>query len=153
MRIPPEPAVLAGKYRPDIMLVMRIFLIGLLTCLLPLLASCPGSIAMPLPEGSGQGKYIGQFLDDTGTAVLGTFEMEIEDTGAMEGDGRLNNRDVELVGFYDGDTLQGWISDDLTGRSGEFDGYLEGNNMLGSFELEGPDGSPIEGFWDAGPDN
>ena len=128
-------------------------LISLLAVCSALLGGCPGSIAMPLPDGSGQGEYIGQFLDDTGTLVLGSFEMEIADTGAMEGDGKLNNRDVELVGFFDGDTLQAWVSDDLTGRSGEFDGVPEGNNFLGSFEIQGPDGDQIEGFWDALPDN
>ena len=132
---------------------MRIMLTSLLVACLACLSACPGSIATPLPEGSGQGEYIGQFLDDTGTLVLGTFEIEIEPTGAMEGDGKLNTSDVELVGFFDGTTLQGWISDDLTGRSGEFDGAPEGNNFLGSFEIQGPDGDQIEGFWDASPDN
>lgn len=133
--------------------MMRISLTILLLAVAGLLSACPGSVAMPLPAGSGQGDYIGQFLDDTGTLVLGTFEMDIEDTGAMEGDGKLNNRDVKLVGYFDGTRLEGWISDDLTGFTGEFDGTPEGNNMLGSFELQAEDGSPIEGFWDAGPDN
>ncbi|MEZ5337420.1 MAG: hypothetical protein R3F46_04070 [bacterium] len=132
---------------------MRITLIILLPVVAGLLSACPGSVAMHLPVGSGQGDYIGQFLDDTGTLVLGTFEMEIADSGAMEGDGQLNGRDMKLVGFFDGSRLEGWVSDDLTGRTGQFDGAPEGNNMLGSYELEGPAGERLEGFWDANPDN
>lgn len=132
---------------------MRSIITTLLLAALSLLSACPGSTFTPLPDGSGPGKYIGQFLDDTGALALGTFKFEIQNTGAMEGDGKLNSRDVELVGYYDGTKLEGWVSDDLTGRSGEFDGALEGNNFLGSFEVQGPDGSPIEGFWDASPDD
>lgn len=119
---------------------------------LALLGGCPGSVIQPLPEGGGEGHYIGQFTDESGDLVFGQFTLDIDSSGVAEGQGQLSGRDVELSGILDGSTgiFDGFINDKLTQLGGDFEANLAGNTLVGDFSLDQGAGDPdLVGFWDA----
>lgn len=130
---------------------MRCAIFALLCCCSLLLAGCPGSEFVPLPPGSGQGDYVGRFTNDDESEVFGEFELTIDENGAVDGDGILNGRQIDLEGILAGDgTLTGFITDTVNQLGGNFDGNLINNTLIGDFRLEQPAGNAdFEGLWDA----
>lgn len=116
-----------------------------------LLSGCPGSEFVPLPPGSGQGDYAGQFTNDDESQVYGDFEFSIDNNGALSGDGLLQGRKVDLEGILAGDgTLTGFMTDSVTQISGNFDANLISGVLVGDFIMPQNNGDPdLEGLWDA----
>lgn len=130
---------------------MRQLALFLFCCCSLLLAGCPGSEFVPLPPGSGQGDYVGRFTNDDESEIYGEFELTIDVNGAVDGDGLLNDRQIDLEGILAADgTMTGFITDSLTQLGGNFDGNLINNTLIGDFRIEQPAGNPdFEGLWDA----
>ena len=113
------------------------------------LCGCPGSTIQPLPPGGGQGNYVGRFTDEADEVVFGTFEIEIDELGVVDGSGLLNGRDVDIRGILNGDEIDGYIDDTLIHTTGSFEGRRTVSGYLGEFDLDqGPDAPDIFGFWD-----
>lgn len=118
------------------------------------LTGCPGSVMQPLPPGGGQGDYIGRFTDEADTIVMGSFEMEIDDLGVMEGSGLLNGRTIEIRGVLSNDEIDGYIDDTLIHTTGRFEGRRTGSGYIGEFNLDqGPSDPDVFGYWDAAVDS
>lgn len=128
---------------------MRILTVCGILLVLASLCGCPGSVLEPLPPGGGQGNYVGRFTDEADTQVFGSFELEIDELGVVEGSGLLNGRDVDIRGILTGDDIDGYIDDTLIHTTGSFEGRRTVAGYLGEFNLDqGPEAPDIFGFWD-----
>ncbi len=129
---------------------MRALALLTLLALVPLLASCPGSEFVPLPPGSGQGDYVGRFTNDDESEIYGEFELTIDQNGAVDGDGLLLDRQVDIEGILSGSgEFTGFLTDRLTQLGGTFDGNLINNTLIGDFRMQQVGGADdLEGLWD-----
>jgi hypothetical protein len=119
------------------------------TLLLLLLTACPGSVIEPLPAGAGPGSYSGTFTDEDSGALLGSFGLVISPVGAVDGEGQLNDRSVEITGTFAAGVMDALITDTLAQTSGDFAGQLVGSTLTGDFRMEDPEGGDdIVGLWD-----
>jgi len=107
----------------------------------------------PLPPGGGQGEYAGQFTDEADTEVLGTFELEIDDVGAVSGSGLLSEREINITGVLNADEVDAYIDDAITHRSGRFRGRRSGSGgYTGEFWIDREEGTgDLEGYWNCSP--
>jgi hypothetical protein len=118
------------------------------------LAGCPGSTVQPLPPGGGQGTYVGAFTDETEVFMLGSFELEIDDVGVIEGSGLLQGREVTINGVLSGDEVDAYLDDLITHRGGRFTGYRTGVGYDGEFRIDrDPGETDLEGYWTCVPAN
>jgi hypothetical protein len=122
-------------------------LLALATVLL--LGSCVGRQAVLLPAGSGQGKYSGEFQNAAG-ASIGTFNLRIEDSGALRGSGDLDVYGVSLRGVLTTTTdVVAYITDEATQRTGKFNGKFAGGALSGTWEFDPTGTQTIQGTWTA----
>ena len=93
--------------------------------------------------------YVGRFTDEADTTVFGSFELEIDELGVVEGSGLLNGRDVDIRGILQGDEIDGYIDDTLIHTTGSFTGRRSVSGYIGEFDLDqGPQASDFFGYWD-----
>ncbi|MCC7476941.1 hypothetical protein IT575_00665 [bacterium] len=130
---------------------MRVPALLSLLALMLLASSCPGSEFVPLPPGSGQGDYVGRFTNDDESEIFGEFELTVDENGAVDGDGLLNGRQIDIEGILSGSgELTGFLTDRLTQLGGTFDGNLVSNTIIGDFRMQQLGGdADLEGLWDA----
>jgi hypothetical protein len=121
-----------------------------LTCLL--LSACPDSLFQPLPAGSAQGAYAGQFLASDESTVLGTLSLQVDTAGAVTGSGQVDGRSVELAGTVAAGKVVVYLTDTLNGLAGRLRGDASQAVLGGDFELARPAGQEqLEGYWECAP--
>jgi hypothetical protein len=110
------------------------------------LVACTGQDFALLPAGAGS--YSGDF--SAGGADNGDLTLRIRDSGQLSGSGDVAGFTIELRGVLHADgRLEGFITESVSQRSGEFNGQLAGTQLSGDWRFD-PSGSQVlQGAWTA----